>query len=173
MERRTILKQFVFVAGAAFVFPACLGDGLGSRFNLVNFTISRTEELMLWELSEMLIPESSTPGAKSLDLYRFALKMIDECCSKLEQGYFSEGVSILNRMIRESFDRPLSKCNHDEKARILSFLEMSQQNPPIRQFYVLFKKQIINGYVNSEFFMTEIVRYELVPGRYTVHYKVS
>jgi hypothetical protein len=44
---------------------------------------------------------------------------------------------------------------------------------PITGFYWDVKRQTIFGYTTSQYFMTKQILYELVPGRYIVHYPVK
>jgi len=47
------------------------------------------------------------------------------------------------------------------------------ETDPVMAFYWGVKQQTIFAYTTSQFFMTKEIIYELVPGRYIVHYPVK
>jgi len=61
-----------------------------------------------------------------------------------------------------------------EKPRVTKTKPQKNTPPdPITNFYWGVKGQTVFGYTNSQYFMTKEIVYELVPGRYIVHYPVS
>ncbi|RZK67663.1 MAG: gluconate 2-dehydrogenase subunit 3 family protein, partial [Pedobacter sp.] len=77
MKRRSLIKNLVVFTGGVFLFSGCTGDQKPSSVFLKNISINADQELLLEELLETIIPESSTPGSKKLGLHLFVLKMVD------------------------------------------------------------------------------------------------
>lgn len=173
MNRRTIIKQLFIGTCAVLVLPSCIQSDKDKRFVFKNIPISNEEETLLAELSETIIPEGKTPGAKKLGLHLFVLKMANDCFTKEEQQIFMKGLTDADGLIATNYKKSFVKCDENEKKLIVSDLEAESFGKDTSRFYALFKNQLINGYVNSEYFMTNIIKYELVPGKYQVHYPVS
>ena len=55
-------------------------------------TLSFSEEATLAEIVETIIPETSTPGAKSLKVHQFAMRMINDCYGEAAQKGLKEGL---------------------------------------------------------------------------------
>lgn len=131
------------------------GEGRASIV-LNNMEVSACQEDILGELVEILIPETDSPGAKSLNLHLFVLKMVDDCHSKEDQILFGEE---MRRLEAEGL-RGTSFWEEDKEGKLLEFSK-------------IVKHRCIQGYLNSKYVMQNELIYELVPGRYDGAYKID
>jgi hypothetical protein len=138
-------------------------DRSKSSILLKNLQISTDQEKLLAELAETIIPKTSSPGAKDLSAHLFALKMIDDCRSKEDQDRFIEGLKAFEKMAGKDFARQ----SMQERAKILEPLEKDKDaKEPAAAFYRTMKRLTIQAYTSSEYFLTKVQVYEMVPGRY-------
>ena len=97
LYRRSAIRQFLFVSAGMALIPSCLQDKSKPAVELKNFSISADQESLLAELSETIIPKTTSPGAKDISAHRFALKMMDDCSSKEDQEKFLAGLSAFEK----------------------------------------------------------------------------
>lgn len=169
MDRRKALKHIGLAAGGIVLLPSCdLSKENVSRV-MNKLKVTETQEALVADLVETVIPESEIPGAGSLKVADFVWVMADDCLNEDIQLSFLKGlenfkdkykqvagkefssseaslrVSTMNSMIdKESAD--------DSKNDVITFMEI------IKYFSIL-------GYTQSEYFMTEMMPYSLVPGK--------
>ncbi len=167
MNRRTLIKNiFVFSAGAALV-PACMHKETKSSILLKHITVTGDQEKMLEELSETIIPKTSSPGAKDLSSHLFVLMMVDDCYPADEQQKFISGLQQFDAFAKENQGSSFSECNAGQKAALLKKIESKNAIPEnIASFYSATKKLTIQSFTSSKYFLTNVQVYELIPGRF-------
>jgi hypothetical protein len=171
IKRRTAIRNLLIIAGGAMVLPACYRSSGKASIALQNLTISEDEENLLAELTEILIPETTTPGAKSLKLHLFVLKMVDDCYTADNQKLFAEGLKGFNDHFSTQAGTSFSDASSEKKLEVLKGIQDSKKkDDPVKKFYDITKSKTIQGYLNSKYVMTNIVKYELVPGRYNGYF---
>lgn len=167
MRRRTLLKQlFVLSAGLTLV-PACREDRAKAGFLYKNIKVDPDQEAMLAGLAEAIIPKTATPGARDISAHLFVLKMIDDCRSADDQRGFMEGLKAFDAAAKKSGGEVFVKLDAEKKQSFLQGLDKDKEDTrPEAKFYQSVKKLVIQAYTSSEFFLTKVQVYELVPGRY-------
>ena len=167
INRRTLLKQFVVLGAGMAIIPSCLSDKSKSSILLKKIKISSDDEMMLAELCETIIPKTTTPGAKDISTHLFVLKMVDDCTSKEEQEKFTSGLAAFNALCKTSAGKHFAACNKEERKAILQQLvAVKDAASAPAAFLKTVKRYTIQAYTSSEFFLTKVQVYELVPGRY-------
>ncbi len=172
INRRAALRTMLYIAAGTLVVPACFRESGSRTIGLVNLTISEQQELLMEELVETMIPATETPGAKELLLHFFVLKMIDDCHSPEEQVSFSKGLREFSTRKDPATGNTFLDLSSESK---LSFLKeiAAQDEGEIAKFYLITKRRCIQGYMNSKTVMTDLKKYELIPGRYNAYVKVG
>jgi hypothetical protein len=200
MNRRTVIKNLALAIGGAVLLPSCLHPDGSSYIQLKHISITADQQKLIGDISETIIPKTTTPGAKDLNLPAFVLKMLDDCYTKKDQQAFLVGLGQFNDMVNKKYNISFSDLNAKERENVLTTLEKSTKPgkdpqksikpvrdaeksieapkkkpdvPPLNLFYGAIKQQTIFGYTNSQYFMTKQVVYELVPGRYNAHFPVK
>lgn len=174
MERRLVIKQVLILAGGMALLPSCLRHKGKSTIALTHIDLDLEEEKLLEEIAETIIPTTNTPGAKSLKLHLFALKMLDDCYEKTAQDKFIQGLQQFKELLLEKYDTSFEKLSPAERESALLPLEDQQSRPdPATTFYRIFKEQLINGYLNSQYVMQKLVIYEMIPGRCNGYFPVK
>jgi hypothetical protein len=167
ITRRSALKQFLFVSAGMALIPSCIQDKSKPAVTLKNFSISADQESLLAELTETIIPKTSSPGAKDISAHRFALKMMDDCHSKEDQEKFLSDLVAFEQQAEKISGKSFSKQSAAERKAVLEEMEknMDSKEDAIG-FYRTVKRLTIQAYSSSEFFLTKVQVYELIPGRY-------
>jgi hypothetical protein len=133
---------------------------------LKNFSIDGEQEKLLAELSETIIPKTETPGAKDISAHLFVLKMMDDCHSKEDQDKFVSGLKDFQDKCKKDFDKSFIDCTVQEKSTLLTGLEKDKADNALSFFYGQTKQLTIQAYTSSQFYLTKVRVYELVPGRF-------
>jgi len=160
------------MAGGLALLPSCLRDEGKSSILLKNISISLNEENLLAEIAETIIPRTKTPGAKQLKLHLFVLKMLDDCYEEAEQKQFVKGLSMFEDQVHDQFSKSFAKLSVHQRESMLSKLG-NNSSAELAAFYKIMKEKTIDGYLNSQYVMTNLVIYELVPGRYNGYFPVK
>jgi hypothetical protein len=163
LTRRQAIRQFLFVSAGVALIPSCMEDKSKSSILLKNLPIRAEQEKLLAELSETIIPKTATPGAKDISAHLFALKMIDECRSREDQDRFLEGL----RSFEAGAGKGFAAMSLADRAKALESLEKDKEAvDPASAFYRTMKRLTIQAYTSSEYYLTKVQVYELVPSRY-------
>jgi hypothetical protein len=166
-SRRDTLKQLAFISIGMAIIPSCLNDRSKSSMLLKNLSISPANEAMLAELCEIIIPKTNTPGAKDISAHLFVLTMVDDCANKEQQQTFLKGMEDFNSLCKLTTGKTLVDCDASEKKKITeALLAIKEEDTPLKHFLGMVKGRTIQAYTSSEFFLTKVQVYELVPGRY-------
>ena len=114
MNRRTLIKNLALVIGSATMLPSCLKGNKSASVHLKNLPISGDQEILLSDICETIIPKTTTPGSKDLNLHLFVMKMVDDCYKKKDQQAFIVGMGQftdddVKKKYNKSFQRPAAK----------------------------------------------------------------
>jgi hypothetical protein len=176
MHRRTVIKNLALIIGGAALLPACDRKEGKASVSLKNLDISADQEKLVGDIAETIIPKTTTPGARDLNLHLFVFKMLDDCYKKEDQQAFMTGMGQFTDIVKNKYGKAFSDLSQKQHEEILLNIEQdknerSTANPKeLKSFYGIIKGQTVNGYVNSKYFMTKQVVYELVPGRYNARF---
>ena len=167
LKRRDAIKQLFCITAGVALIPSCMSDRSKASILLKNIKISPEEETMLAALCETILPKTATPGAKELSSHLFVLTMVDECRKKEDQQQFIIGMKAFQDKCQAYKGKDFtSSTPEDKKAIVSSIIADKDDNTDLKYFFKTVKGLTIQSYTASEFFMTKVQVYELVPGRY-------
>lgn len=167
MNRRYAIRQILAVSAGMLIVPSCMEDRTKASFLLKNYQISGEQEKMLAELAEMIIPKTTTPGAKDVYAHQFAMKMIDDCESKDDQQKFVKGLEAFEKYTKGKTGSGFLEATPQQRKVVLEELEkMKSGDSEEASFYRKMKSLTIRAYTSSQFYLTQVHVYELVPGRW-------
>lgn len=160
MKRRSAIKSLTMAFGGLASMPAWASgwtpESIGKPTNL-----SVSNEALLAEIVETIIPETSTPGAKTLKVHQFAMRMINDCYGEPAQNNLKNGLVKTDELAQSAYGKPFVSC--DAKQRTDVFLKLSGDSST-KGFADMIKNLTIRGYTNSEYFMNNVANYNMAPG---------
>ena len=179
ISRRTAFKQVFIVAGGVIFLPACLDRKDDSTLKLHRISLDKHQQDTLEALADTLLPagatpQDTTPGAKAVGAHLFAIKMIDDCYPASQQQQFMRGLTAFDERVR-SLSGKFTETDQILRSVLVATLDAAasdKNTPPDPSqsdlFFFLreYKKLVIQGYLGSQYFLTKIEVYELVPGRW-------
>ena len=167
MERRTAIKNLLVLAGGVVLIPSCIQQSSEASIALKNLKINGNDEKLLAEIAETILPATKTPGAKDVYAHLFALKMVDDCYEKEVQQKFTKGLKEVNNLAKEQYNKSFIDCNAQQRNAIVATLEKEKEADTDRaSFYKTLKSLTVQSFLSSQYVLTNILKYELVPGRY-------
>lgn len=166
MNRRLAIQRLAVISAGALLIPSCMEDRSKASILVKNFKIDTNQEELLAELSESIIPKTDTPGAKDISAHLFVLKMVDDCRSKSNQQRFVSGLKTFQEFASKELNTSFYKADAEQRKKILQALESSKEDNDLVYFYRTAKGLTIQAYTSSQFYLTKVKVYELVPGRW-------
>lgn len=164
MERRVALRNMALSVGAMAGLPAWASGW--TKESLKNGTLlSLDQSKILLAVVETIIPKTDTPGAGELGVDKFVQKMVTDCYDKKTQAGLSDGILNLDKQSTQNFGKSFSDASGAQKLELLKDVEKST-DASSKAFFGLVKNLTIQGYMYSEYVMTNITHYEMIPARY-------
>ena len=153
ISRRTALKQAFIVAGGVIFLPACAHHS----------DTTPTPEA----LADTLIPADTTLGAKAVGAHSFALKMMRDCYPQKQQQQFARGLRAFEAEAQKRYGRSFADCDQTQRNAFVAALDkLPPTQDDLAYFFHENKSLVIRGWLGSQYFLTKIEVYELVPGRW-------
>lgn len=166
VSRRTALKQVLFVSAGIALLPSCLHTAPAS-LKLKNLDVNGDDEKMLEELAATIIPTTKTPGAREVKAQQFALTMMDDCFNKEAQQKWTIGMKEFEALCKKKNGHSFVKSTPAERESLLLSLEKEDASKvPAAYFYQVTRRLTVQAYTNSEYYLTKVEEYELVPARF-------
>ena len=164
MKRRFVVKNIALTIGASIVLPAWANAWNQNSLRDNYFNISSQENLLA-EIVETIIPKTNTPGAKELYVQQFVPKMVTDCYDKKAQVTYRNGFELVDKSATNTFSKSFMECDGKQRLEILNKMSKSE-NQDEKSFIQLVKGLTIKGYLSSEYVMTNLRIYEYAPARY-------
>ena len=168
MHRRLMVKQLVLATGAYLLLPACKENKNRSSAALHNMQVNGDQEALLAELAETILPKTDTPGAKDINAHLFTLVMIDDCMKKEDQQKFMSGLKDFEKAAKTELDKSFGESSPEQRRAFVAALDSVKKDDSsdLHFFYSNVKRFTVQAYTTSQYFLTKVQVYELVPGRY-------
>ena len=168
MQRRNALKNIGLITGGILLFPSCNYSEEKVSIALNNLQINISEELLLKQVVETILPEGEILGGVSLNVHNFVWVMIDDCTTKENQSSFINGLKLFDQTIFNMTTKKFGELSPEEKLTFIkSLIENKSTNKVIFKFINTTKQIAIQGYLNSEYILTQQMPYKLVPGAFS------
>jgi len=120
---------------------------------------------LIEEISELIIPETDTPGAKNAGVPTYIKAVIGSHYTGSERNRFIEDLKIFDEMAHDRYSESFILAPADVKDRILGTLDRSDASTKGHAIWRDLRSMVIFGYYTSEA-ASEDVLYEAVPGSY-------
>ncbi|MCY4673083.1 MAG: gluconate 2-dehydrogenase subunit 3 family protein [Bacteroidetes bacterium] len=169
MDRRTALQRIGILMGGtlsastiAGVLGGCTGGTGELPFEARTLTQGRDE--LVATLSELIIPETDTPGARAARVHEFIDNMLTDWYDESEVEEFLEGLADVERRAQGSGAQSFTDLDNDTQVEILTQMEAEAEawsedgatgTPP---FFRTIKSLTLFGYYTSEIGATQELR---------------
>lgn len=192
MNRREALNRVAIVMGGALSAPSLMAfGGRPSPTNLTDFSLTAPQRLVVSEIADIIIPRTSTPGAKDANVGPFIELMLRDCYKPQEQQNFVDGLADVEAKSQASFNKNFMALSPEQKTSVIKAVEKEtielMKSANVQQvkvgdnvdkevitskkingtpFWRLMKEITLFGYFTSEQGATKALNYVPIPGRY-------
>lgn len=184
MQRRDVLRLLTSAATLS-AMPADLIFALQQARSKTSpvlglRTLSRHQDATVTAISELIIPETDTPGAKGAKVNEFMDLLLTEWFDQAETKRFLQGLAQIDSDSRKLFGADFIACNASQQAELMKqfdsdAMEVARaqkgaaktdvQQPPPPDFFYTFKRLTLVGYYTSEIgFKKELGKTIIPPG---------
>lgn len=182
MDRRQFLRHVVVLLGSvasAGVSQAVIAN-LDTTQRPSGSLLTAEQRQMCAILSELIIPETDTPGALKAGVPNFIEHMLTSWYTQKEQSIFLDGLTSISKFCDDTFSKKLEACTESEQVQALTVMEqlaadyekpaqsfgLSQSTDENTPFFLKIKELTVIGYYTSEIGVTQEHLYEPMPMRY-------
>ncbi|MXV15086.1 gluconate 2-dehydrogenase subunit 3 family protein [Hufsiella ginkgonis] len=181
MDRRAAVKNMALLMGSA-ISATTLGfilDGCNNGPKATSTTFTPGQENMVAEIAEIIIPKTSTPGAKEAGVGAFIVMMINECYPEEAQQDFIGGLDYADKITKGKFSKTFLEADGKQRIAVIQqlaeetkeFTDKEKDLKPEEQskkvpFFKQVKELTMLGYFTSEAGATKALNYVAIPGRY-------
>ncbi|WP_304064459.1 gluconate 2-dehydrogenase subunit 3 family protein [Pedobacter glucosidilyticus] len=170
MDRRSSIQTLLIGSLATLVLPSCSWFSRDPAVILKNITLEIREEDIIAALCDTLIPETKKqetviPGALGTQALEFSLTMVDDCYEPKKQQKFVKGLKEFDLLCEQKLGNAFHKLEANEKLTFLRTIATGDNIPSdITFFFQNLRQLTIRSYTQSEFYLTKVQEYKLVPG---------
>jgi hypothetical protein len=130
-------------------------------------------------ISELIIPQTDTPGAKAARVNEFIDLIITEWYDDEEKSVFMTGLTGIDTRARDLFGKDFVDCEAKSQIEILEALDdelavtraepeprRRRRHPPERNFFFMMKQLTLIGYYTSQIGFEQELHGEIIPSRH-------
>ncbi|MGC3948087.1 MAG: gluconate 2-dehydrogenase subunit 3 family protein [Chryseolinea sp.] len=174
MNRRIALKQLGLLTAGAALLPACVKEAAKSAtITLKNIHVSGGQEAVLAEMAETLIPTTDIPGAKAMNAHHFVLRMVDDCQPEEMQKDFEKGFAEFEQAVDKKHGKSFDELSPSDRKAFLTEIDATAKAErekdslsAVSKFYSLVRRYTIQGFTSSEYVLTNVFAYNMIPGKF-------
>jgi hypothetical protein len=183
MQRRDALK---FLA-AGTVAPALAPElfaffrGAHPEGNYALRTLNPHQNATVVLMSEMIIPETDTPGAKGAKVNEFIDVILTEWATDEDRNHFLDGLAGVDKQSNELYGKDFVDASPLQQLTLMRAMDEAVGMGPGRparhgntvperdtqlrgNFFIVFKGITLHGYYTSEVGFTRELKLEIIPG---------
>jgi Gluconate 2-dehydrogenase subunit 3 len=165
MNRRSAIRNVVIISAGASFLPSCFNKDK-TVFPLKNISLSGSQQNMLGELAETIIPKTKTfAGAKDLKAHEFVMTMVDDCYPPDAQKKFTDGMTQFEKLAKDKSGKSFINADAKQKNDLLTQIESKKDIPEdAMQFYQTVKRHTVQAFTSSKEYLIDVRHYKIVPG---------
>ena len=161
MKRREAIQKAALMMGGILSAPTLAG-AMGRITNTgPSVLVSAEQEAMLAEVADVIIPTTSTPGAKAAGAEKFIIRVMRDCYPMEDQEKFYAGLTKLNTDSQTKFGKAFTALDTVQKNEMVK-QAITEDKP----FFLRMKELTTTGYFTSQIGATQALEYLPVPGQF-------
>jgi hypothetical protein len=129
MNRREAILKTALIMGSALsattlasILAGCQSDQAGESAQRT-FALSKDQQALLDEITEVIIPVTDTPGAKEAKVAATIELILKDCYRPQQQDHFLQGLADLDKESKKVFDNSFIHLSSEQKTAILKQFE--------------------------------------------------
>lgn len=170
-RRGAIFKMFMLLVSSSIFLNSCFKTRRGKNGNV---DVYRD---LISEVSEVIIPQTDTPGAKEAGVSAYIIRVIESCLSDRDKKTILSGLNDVEEYSRNKYSLAFTACSEENKIAVLdhfqnrgsfdnAFLNKVKNRLLGPSFFELIKSITVKGYCTSQIGATQGLAYEHIPISY-------
>ncbi len=167
MERRELLRALGSAAALSF-----LPRNAHAVWKLVETRAALTvltpaQVAIINAVGDTIIPRTDTPGASDVGIVDWIDVLVAEYYSDEDKANFLAGLDAIDAAARRTGANGIAEMSADARATLIGSIESSndRRSEPARTYWRL-KGLVIHGYFTSERVQKDVLKTEIMPGRF-------
>ncbi len=180
-NRREVLQRVAYLMGGAVSAPAILGmlNGCAPKKEALSWQpvfFTPEQGAIVAEVAEIIIPRTSTPGAKDVGVPGFIDTMLKDVYEQVDRDRYLAGLKEFDDAARKAHGKgfiELSKAQQTEQVKkfnddaIATELAYDPRPKNLQRPFILMTRELtLLGFFCSEAGATQVLQYVAVPGGY-------
>ena len=173
MNRREAIKRLTLLMGGAVIGAETFLNGSVIEGKKVAAPFSTQDLALMDEIGETIIPTTTTPGAKAVQIGAFMKMMVNDCYDEENQAIFQAGLGQIEAGAQKEFGKKFMELSPSQRTTLLSEIDkeekQSRANKTVSDpahYFRLMKQLTLLGYFSSEIGCTQALRFTEVPGAF-------
>ncbi|MEQ8473952.1 MAG: gluconate 2-dehydrogenase subunit 3 family protein [Marinoscillum sp.] len=167
IKRREALKRAAWIMGGVISAPTIAGimNGCTPKPELTWEPKFFTEDQarLVMQVAETIIPETGTPGAKSLGVPGFIEEMVSTVYSPEDRDEFVKGLVAFDKECQEKLGDDFVGLDTSKQKEFCTQKDTEMKKTWDRSFFWKMKELTIVGYYTTEYGTTEALQYTAIP----------
>jgi gluconate 2-dehydrogenase gamma chain len=183
MDRRELLQRAALVLGYAVTGPALTGilNGCTAKPDLTYTPdfFTNDQATLISEVAEIILPKTSTPGAKDAGVPAFIDGMLKEVFQQKDKDDFMKGLAQFDEDAKKTYGESFVACSPEDRTELVkkhhdaAIAQVKERGPAswyktadnvTNPFIMKVKELTIIGFFSSEPGATQVLQYNAVPG---------
>ena len=128
--------------------------------------LSDAQMALVRAMADAILPRTDTPGGTDVGVHHFVDVMVAEYATDEDRTTFLAGLDAIDARARSESSVVVAELNPDARGTFIESLESGDRDvEPARQYWRL-KSLIVHGYFTSEPVMKQVLKVEIMPGRF-------
>ena len=173
MDRRIALKQLALFTGGLMVIPSCDFSKENILAAYEKLQITEDHKDLLTKVVATILPGGEIRGAEELNIQDFVLVMANDCLSEEDQLKFINGLKHFDSYVKKKYGSRFGKMDQSKAEEVFNTVVNNEDKSPkkdgfdineLNYFLETTKRFTLQGYLSTEYFMTEVMPYKMIPG---------
>jgi hypothetical protein len=168
VKRRDLLRT-VSAVTALSLFPGQADQAwarLLSGYRPAN-GLSSAQRSLVSAIADAIIPRTDTPGATDVGVHEWVDLIVAEYYSDAERSAFLSGLEAIETRVRSERGVTFAELQPDARNEIMTALDRpADRQAPEARAYTRLKQLVVHGYFTSERVQKEVLKTEIMPGRF-------
>lgn len=174
IKRVSALLGGVALVGGSALWTGCANDRSSTDVRNKQIGAFTPDDIdYLDEIADVILPETSTPGAKAARVGSYMAAMVTDCYEPAQQETFRTGMTTLNTACQVMHKTDFMKSTPAQRLALLEsldreakqYMDAKKKEEPTHYFRMM-KELSMVGYFTSEIGYTKAQRYVEAPGRF-------
>lgn len=169
MERREVLRA-IGATAALSLLPRnarAVWQAVEARGAAAAAALSPAQIAIINAVGDTIIPRTDTPGASDVGITDWIDVLVAEYYNDDEKTTFLAGLDAIDAAAKASAGSSLVELSADARGTVIASIESAtdRRSEPARTYWRL-KGLVIHGYFTSQRVQTEVLKTEIMPGRF-------